>query len=68
MNVLEYSVIDSIFDPNSIGAHINPAVTLGLAIAGETSWIKVPLFWFAQLFGGYLGAGLGYGLHKSGIT
>jgi len=49
------------------GAQINPAVTLGLAIAGETSWAKLPLFWFAQLFGGYLGAGLGYAIYKHAL-
>ena len=37
-------------------AHINPAVTLGLAIAGKFAWSKVPLYMTAQLFGGFLGA------------
>ncbi len=38
------------------GAHINPAVTLGLAIAGEFSWSSVPLYLIAQFLGGALGA------------
>ena len=38
------------------GAHINPAVTLGLALAGEFSWNSVPLYLTAQFLGGALGA------------
>ncbi|MCY3488201.1 MAG: aquaporin family protein [Bacteroidetes bacterium] len=38
------------------GAHINPAVTLGLALAGEFSWSSVPLYLSAQFLGGALGA------------
>jgi len=45
------------------GAHVNPAVTLGLAISGKIGWAKVPLYWFMQFFGAYLGSGLAYGLY-----
>ena len=38
------------------GAHINPAVTLGLAIAGKFPWADVPLYLIAQFIGGALGA------------
>ena len=41
---------------NISGAHINPAVTLGLAIAGKFSWALVPLYMIAQLLGAFLGA------------
>jgi glycerol uptake facilitator protein len=37
------------------GAHLNPAVTLGLAAAGKFHWNDVPMYILAQL----LGAGLG---------
>ncbi|CAG7824766.1 unnamed protein product [Allacma fusca] len=40
------------------GAHLNPAVTFGLALAGEISWLKVPLYWLAQILGAYFGAGI----------
>ncbi len=38
------------------GAHINPAVTLGLSIAGEFPWTKVPLFITAQMLGAMVGS------------
>ena len=38
------------------GAHINPAVTVGLAAAMAFPWAKVPLFIVAQLLGGAAGA------------
>ncbi len=38
------------------GAHLNPAVTIGLAIAGKFQWSKVLLFIVAQLIGSMLGA------------
>jgi glycerol uptake facilitator protein len=38
------------------GAHINPAVTLGLAFSGIFPWIKVIPFILAQMIGAMLGA------------
>jgi glycerol uptake facilitator protein len=38
------------------GAHINPAVTLGLASVGELSWTQVPVYLIAQFLGAFLGA------------
>jgi glycerol uptake facilitator protein len=38
------------------GAHLNPAVTLGLAIAGKFSWAEVPAYVVAQLLGACLGS------------
>lgn len=38
------------------GAHINPAVTLGLAIAGKFPWAEVPRYIAAQFIGAFLGA------------
>lgn len=33
------------------GGHFNPAVTLGLAIAGRSTWKELPPYWIAQLIG-----------------
>jgi glycerol uptake facilitator protein len=38
------------------GAHINPAVTIGLAAAGKLSWSIVPLYLSGQLLGAAIGA------------
>ncbi|MFP3596112.1 MIP/aquaporin family protein [Chryseobacterium sp. SIMBA_029] len=38
------------------GAHLNPAVTIGLALAGKFSWDLVPSYIAAQMIGGMLGA------------
>lgn len=44
----------------SSGAHINPAVTLGLALAGRFPWAEVPGYVLAQLLGAFTGAWLAY--------
>ncbi len=41
---------------NISGAHINPAVTLGLAAAGKFAWSKVALYISAQFIGAILGS------------
>ncbi len=46
------------------GAHLNPAVTLGLAIAGKFSWSQVIPFIAAQLIGAMLGALLVWLMYK----
>ncbi|NDV41705.1 MIP/aquaporin family protein [Flagellimonas sediminis] len=38
------------------GAHLNPAVTVGLAVAGEFPWNTVPSYILAQFAGAMLGA------------
>jgi glycerol uptake facilitator protein len=38
------------------GAHINPAVSIGLAIAGKFPWESVPAYILAQMIGAMLGA------------
>ncbi len=37
------------------GAHLNPAVTLGMAAIGKFAWSAVPGYLVAQLIGGFLG-------------
>jgi glycerol uptake facilitator protein len=38
------------------GAHLNPAVTVGLAIAGKFAWIKAGMFIVSQMLGAAVGA------------
>ncbi len=42
------------------GAHLNPAVTLGLATVGKFDWQLVPMYLLAQLSGAFTGGGLVY--------
>jgi glycerol uptake facilitator protein len=42
------------------GAHINPAVTFGLASIGTIGWSDVPLYLIGQFVGAFLGAVLVY--------
>lgn len=53
------AVFVSVFTVASFsGAHINPAVTIGLAVAGVFDWALVPIYILAQLLGAALGASL----------
>ncbi|WAS96476.1 MIP/aquaporin family protein [Nannocystis punicea] len=38
------------------GAHLNPAVTLALALRGKFAWASVPSYMCAQLLGAFVGA------------
>jgi glycerol uptake facilitator protein len=50
-------VVMAIYAVGSIsGAHLNPAVTLALAVSGDFSWGAVPIYITGQLTGAFLGA------------
>ena len=40
------------------GAHLNPAVTIGLASIGKFAWTSVPAYIAAQMLGAFLGAAI----------
>ncbi|MFE1308410.1 MIP/aquaporin family protein [Streptomyces sp. NPDC058755] len=50
------------------GAHINPAVTLAMAVRRGFSWAKVLPYWFSQLAGAFAGAALVYLVYHNAIT
>ncbi|MGH4120529.1 MIP/aquaporin family protein [Clostridium sp.] len=52
-----------IFGPIS-GTHINPAVTLSLAVVGDFPWSQVPGYIIAQMFGAFVGACIVYLQYK----
>jgi len=45
------------------GGHINPAVTLAMAIIGRLNWGKVPFYVSAQFLGAFLSAPIIYGVY-----
>jgi glycerol uptake facilitator protein len=46
------------------GAHINPAVTIGLAVGGVFDWALVPGYIVAQMLGAFIGALIVYLAYK----
>ncbi|MBC6368222.1 MIP/aquaporin family protein [Algoriphagus sp. AK58] len=46
------------------GAHLNPAVTIGLATVGKFDWAMAPGYIFAQLGGAMLGSGLAWLMYR----
>ncbi len=46
------------------GAHLNPAVTVGLAAAGDFAWSQVPGYLLAQMLGGVLGGALVFAFYR----
>jgi glycerol uptake facilitator protein len=50
------AVTIAVYSVGSIsGAHLNPAVTIGLATIGKFPWASVPTYIAAQIVGGFLG-------------
>ena len=54
-----FAVMVGVFTAIAFGsapAHINPAVTVGFAVAGKFGWGDVPLYIVAQILGAFIGA------------
>ncbi|MFD6024671.1 MIP/aquaporin family protein [Streptomyces griseoluteus] len=49
------------------GAHLNPAVTLAMAVRRGFPWLKVLPYWFAQVAGAFVGAALVYLVYHNAI-
>src|SRR5947199_8471126 len=49
------------------GAHLNPAVTLALAVRGKLAWHKVLPYWIAQLLGAFVATGILYFVYQDAI-
>jgi len=45
------------------GGHINPAVTLVMAVIGRLKWIKVPVYMAGQYLGAFLGSAVVFGVY-----
>src|SRR6266702_384876 len=50
------------------GAHLNPAVALGLAVRGKFPWSKVLPYWGAQVLGAFVAAAILYFVYKGAIN
>lgn len=47
------------------GGHINPAVTVAMAVWGKHPWNKVPIYMVGQYLGAFLASALVYGVYLS---
>src|SRR2546422_8018653 len=50
------------------GAHITPAVTLGLAATGRHPWGKVLPYWGAQVLGAFVAGGILYFVYQGALV
>src|SRR5437016_13677606 len=50
------------------GAHINPAVTLALAVRGKHPWNKVLPYWAAQVAGAFVAALIIYFVYQGALV
>merc|ERR1711892_922248 len=50
------------------GGHINPAVTLGLALLGRVQKRAVPVYFLGQFVGAFLGAAVVFGVYYDAIV
>ena len=64
-----FAVVIAVYISGGVsGAHLNPAVTLGLAAGRGFSWGKVVPFIIAQLVGAFLGALAVYLIYRDGLV
>lgn len=60
-----FAVMVGVFIAGSVsGAHLNPAVSIGCAVAGTMAWSAVPGYVIAQMLGGFVGAVLVWMFYK----
>ena len=60
-----FAVMVGVFISGSVsGAHLNPAVSIGCALAGTMAWSAVPGYVIAQILGGFAGAALVWMFYK----
>jgi glycerol uptake facilitator protein len=50
------------------GAHLNPAVTLGFAVARKFPWSKVIPYWIAQILGAFIAALILYFVYQGALV
>jgi len=63
------SVMVAVFVAGGVsGAHINPAVTLALAVKRGFPWGKVLPYWIAQIVGAFVGAAGVYLVYRDGLV
>ena len=63
-----FAVVAAVYAVGGIsGGHLNPAVTLAMAIRRGFPWHKVVPYWIAQLAGAFIGAVVLYWIFRDGL-
>jgi len=63
-----FAVVIAVYVSGGVsGAHINPAVTIGLAVKRDFPWSKVVPYILAQMLGAFLGAAAVYFIYRDGL-
>jgi glycerol uptake facilitator protein len=64
-----FAVVFGIYVAGGVsGAHLNPAVTLAMAVRRGFPWRKVVPYWFSQVVGAFTGAALVYLVYHDAIN
>jgi len=64
-----FAVVVAVYVTGGVsGAHLNPAVTLALALKRGFAWSKVIPFWIAQIIGAFLGALVVFLVYRDGLV
>jgi glycerol uptake facilitator protein len=64
-----FAVVVAVYVSGGVsGAHLNPAVTLALAVKRDFPWKKVIPFMIAQMLGAFLGAAAVYFIYRDGLV
>jgi aquaporin-9 len=50
------------------GGHINPAISLAMAVIGRLKWIKVPIYWAGQMLGAFVASIVIYIVYYDALT
>jgi len=50
------------------GGHLNPAVTLAMAVLKKCKWIQLPVYWAAQYLGAFLASAILFGTYADFIN
>ncbi|HEX2988468.1 MAG TPA: MIP/aquaporin family protein [Chloroflexota bacterium] len=63
-----FAVVIAAYATGGVSAHLNPAVTLAMAVKRNFPWSKVIPFWVAQVVGAFLGALAVFLCYRDGLV
>jgi len=61
-------VMLGIYVAGDSGAYLNPAITLSMCIYRQLPWRRFPVYFIAQILGGFVGSGIVYANYLNAIN